>query len=160
MALVVGGTDYVQMPNGTTAQRPTTPAAGMTRYNSTTTLLEYYNGSAWINAGVYSVDSFLIAGGGGGGGYNNGGGGGGGGFVTAASLAVAPGVAYTVTIGAGGAGGSTITGQGVNGSNSSFNNQTAIGGGGGGGYDGGSGGSAGLSGASGGGGERYGRHHR
>lgn len=38
-------------PSGTTAQRPATPAAGMMRYNSTTTRLEAYIDSAWTGVG-------------------------------------------------------------------------------------------------------------
>ena len=38
------------MPVGTTAQRPT-GQAGMTRFNTTTSLMEIYNGSAWVNVG-------------------------------------------------------------------------------------------------------------
>ena len=49
MALDVQGTDYLKLPVGTTAQRPVTPASGMLRYNSTTSSLEYYNGSAWVS---------------------------------------------------------------------------------------------------------------
>ena len=60
MALVVGGTDYVQMPNGTTAQRPTSPAAGMTRFNSTTGLLEYYNGTTWVTTGGAGFFAVLV----------------------------------------------------------------------------------------------------
>ena len=74
MALVVGGTDYVQMPNGTTAQRPTTPAAGMTRYNSSTGLLEYYNDKTWLNASNVVVIYALLVVGGASGGANIGGG--------------------------------------------------------------------------------------
>jgi len=48
MALDVQGTDYLKLPVGTTAQRPS-PATGMLRYNSTTNTLEYYNGSAWVS---------------------------------------------------------------------------------------------------------------
>jgi hypothetical protein len=48
MALEIQNTDYLQYPVGTTAQRPT-PAAGMMRFNTTTALMEYYNGSAWIS---------------------------------------------------------------------------------------------------------------
>jgi hypothetical protein len=48
MALELKFTDYLLPPVGTTAQRPT-PSVGMLRYNSTTTKLEYYNGSAWIS---------------------------------------------------------------------------------------------------------------
>jgi len=39
-------TGYFDLPNGTTAQRPSA-ASGMIRYNSTTALAEYYDGSAW-----------------------------------------------------------------------------------------------------------------
>lgn len=48
MALELQTTDYLTYPVGTTAQRPGVPAAGMMRFNSSTGLMEYYNGSAWI----------------------------------------------------------------------------------------------------------------
>jgi hypothetical protein len=48
MALELQFTDYLLPPVGTTAQRPT-PATGMFRFNSTTSTLEYYNGSAWVS---------------------------------------------------------------------------------------------------------------
>jgi hypothetical protein len=50
MALDVQGTDYLKLPVGTTAQRPATPATGMTRQNSTTGLPEWYDtvSSSWI----------------------------------------------------------------------------------------------------------------
>lgn len=48
MALELQTTDYLTYPVGTTAQRPGSLAAGMMRFNSTTGLMEYYNGSAWI----------------------------------------------------------------------------------------------------------------
>jgi hypothetical protein len=48
MALDLQFTDYIQLPVGTTAERPT-GQTGMLRYNSTTTALEYYNGSAWVS---------------------------------------------------------------------------------------------------------------
>lgn len=35
------------IPTGTTAQRPSTPATGMMRYNTTTSGIEIYNGSSW-----------------------------------------------------------------------------------------------------------------
>lgn len=35
------------LPVGTTAQRPATPATGMMRFNTTTGLVETYNGSVW-----------------------------------------------------------------------------------------------------------------
>ena len=100
MALIVGGTDYVQMPVGTTGQRPTTPATGMTRYNSTTGLLEYYNGTSWLGVGGYSV-TYLVVGGGAGAGGNNAGGGGGA-TAYSATMNLTPSTTYTVTVGAGG----------------------------------------------------------
>ena len=39
-------TGYFDLPNGTTAQRPS-GASGMIRYNSTINLTEYYDGSSW-----------------------------------------------------------------------------------------------------------------
>lgn len=47
MALELQFNDYLQLPVGTTAQRPTAQT-GMLRYNSTTARLEYYNGTAWV----------------------------------------------------------------------------------------------------------------
>lgn len=44
--LVATGTSALKLPVGTTAQRPT-PVVGMIRYNSTTSLVEVYNGTAW-----------------------------------------------------------------------------------------------------------------
>lgn len=44
-------TGALQLPSGTTAQEPSSPAAGMLRFNSTTTQFEGYNGSAWSSVG-------------------------------------------------------------------------------------------------------------
>jgi len=44
-------TGSVQVPSGTTAQRPATPAAAMFRYNSTTVSFEGYNGTTWGSIG-------------------------------------------------------------------------------------------------------------
>jgi hypothetical protein len=35
------------LPVGTTAQRPASPATGMMRFNTTTNLVETYNGTSW-----------------------------------------------------------------------------------------------------------------
>lgn len=35
------------LPVGTTAQRPASPATGQIRYNTTTGLVEVYNGTSW-----------------------------------------------------------------------------------------------------------------
>ena len=37
----------LQLPNGTTAERPTSPSTGEWRYNTTTNLVEFYDGGAW-----------------------------------------------------------------------------------------------------------------
>lgn len=44
--LDINATDAIRIPVGTTAQQPT-GAAGVVRYNSTNTALEYHNGTAW-----------------------------------------------------------------------------------------------------------------
>mgnify|MGYP003108499951 CR=1 FL=1 len=46
------GTGSIQLPKGTTAERPSNLLdAGSVRYNTTTTKTEVYNGSAWENVG-------------------------------------------------------------------------------------------------------------
>ena len=43
------GLSTIILPRGTTAERPTTPINGMTRYNSTLSKFEVYEGGAWSN---------------------------------------------------------------------------------------------------------------
>jgi hypothetical protein len=47
--LTISGTGAIQMPVGTTAQRPASPSQGMIRYNTTTSHFEGYDGSAWVH---------------------------------------------------------------------------------------------------------------
>ena len=47
VSLDIATTDAIQVPDGTTAQRPGSPAAGMFRYNIDTSGFEGYNGTAW-----------------------------------------------------------------------------------------------------------------
>lgn len=47
--LDVVGTDAIIVPVGTTAERPSTPAKGMIRYNDTTSKFEGYNGTTWVD---------------------------------------------------------------------------------------------------------------
>lgn len=104
---------------------------------------------AWMNGGSPLVERLLVGGGGGGGGSNNAadGGGGGAGRMVEWSASLAPG-SYLVVVGDGGNGGGTTSGGQV-GNASTFDGQTAPGGGGGGGggngggSDGGSGGGSG-----------------
>ena len=42
-----GGTSHISLPSGTTAQRPT-GAAGMMRYNSQLSKMEFHNGTDWV----------------------------------------------------------------------------------------------------------------
>jgi len=48
VTLDIQGTDAVQLTSGTTAERPT-GAAGMIRFNTTTSKFEGYDGTAWID---------------------------------------------------------------------------------------------------------------
>ena len=103
--LDVSGTGSMKMPVGTTAQRPSTPAIGMMRFNTDTSKVEFYNGATWFgisgisatggtvaDVGGYRVHTFttsgtftvsaggnadvlVVAGGGSGGGAGGGGGG-------------------------------------------------------------------------------------
>jgi len=45
----VADTGSISLPAGTTAQRPSSPQAGMIRYNTTLNETEYYDGSVWRN---------------------------------------------------------------------------------------------------------------
>lgn len=48
-------TGAITLPNGTTGQQPGTPAAGMLRFNSTTSQFEGYNGTAWASVGGAAI---------------------------------------------------------------------------------------------------------
>ena len=45
----INDTGYLGMPVGTTAQRPSSPAVGYTRVNSSTNYLEMYYNGTWVN---------------------------------------------------------------------------------------------------------------
>ena len=122
-------TDYFDLPSGTSAQRPGSPAAGMFRFNSTNTQFEGYTGNAWVGmatdaVGIYSVDALIVAGGGSGGaGAGSGdGGGGAGGYLAYTGIELTSGNSYSIVVGAGG-------NVRANGDDSSALGYTAIGGG-------------------------------
>ena len=46
-----GGNGQIQIPNGTTAQRSSTPLSGMIRYNSTFGVFEGYTANGWGQVG-------------------------------------------------------------------------------------------------------------
>jgi hypothetical protein len=139
-----GSTGALIPPSGTTAQRPSSPVVGMSRWNTTLGWYEIWNGIAWQQiTGSFNVNYLIVAGGGGGDGVGSGGGGAGG-FLSNVTT-VNPGTSYPITVGAGGNG--SVVGAGTNGANSTAFGFTAIGGGRGGGsqtgYAGGSGGGGG-----------------
>jgi len=47
----------VTIPADTTANRPASPVAGSFRYNTTTALLEVYNGTAWVDTSVLGTNN-------------------------------------------------------------------------------------------------------
>jgi hypothetical protein len=51
-------TGFFQVAQGTTAQRPSSPANGMVRYNSTTQRTEFYSNGAWRNMARLEGDTF------------------------------------------------------------------------------------------------------
>ena len=58
--LTIIGNGAIGLPSGTTAERPVSPVAGMQRWNSTLTVLEYYNGTTWAS-GSGSVTSVGVS---------------------------------------------------------------------------------------------------
>jgi len=88
----------------------------------------------FVSSGTFATDTaqdvdYLVVGGGAGAGGQRSGGGGAGGFLTATGFGVTA-TSYSITVGAGGAGGSTAgstAGQGTNGGNSVFSSFTSIG---------------------------------
>jgi hypothetical protein len=45
------------LPTGNNSARPGSPVAGMTRYNTASSTIEYYNGSAWVGLGLQDGSS-------------------------------------------------------------------------------------------------------
>jgi hypothetical protein len=130
-------TGAANLPSGTTGERPGSPSAGQTRFNSTIGFAEYYTGTQWVNYGNISTPSItylLVAGGGGGGGAgsaNSAAGGGGAGGLLASTTSVSAGTSYSITIGAGGSGGTASNDNfsATSGGNTTAFSLTAVGGG-------------------------------
>ena len=47
--LTINDTGYIQLPSGTTTQRPVSPSTGYIRFNTTLGIVEYYNGTYWLD---------------------------------------------------------------------------------------------------------------
>lgn len=121
----------------------TSPVEGQFSFLKDSDTVEFYDGSGWVEySGAPPLFDFLVVGGGGGGGREGGGGGAGGyrnsvtGELTGGSavaerqLFVSAGT-VTVTVGAGGAGSTSLTLRGFNGADSVFSSIVSAGGGGG-----------------------------
>ena len=63
--LYIDSTSFFRVATGTQAQRPTSPAAGYMRFNTSNSNLEIHNGTGWASVGIVAptVSSFAIAGG-------------------------------------------------------------------------------------------------
>lgn len=59
--ITIGGTGAIQVPTGTTAQRPASAGTGAIRINSTSGRLEVFNNSAWTNIGLGDVSSVALS---------------------------------------------------------------------------------------------------
>ena len=139
--------DALKFKSYTTTQRDAlTSVAGDMIYNTTTSKVEFYNGSAWVQGGgpnAFNIEYVIIAGGGAGGASyaaaNGGNGGGAGGYVSNVAgentggsvtadnreLFIEKGVAYPISVGAGATGQLTT----YMGSPSYFGSILAVGGG-------------------------------
>jgi len=49
MSAVINGTNGITFPTWTTGTRPASPATGQVGFNTTTSTMEIYNGSAWTS---------------------------------------------------------------------------------------------------------------
>lgn len=47
--IILNATSAVQLPMGSSVQRPASVYAGAVRWNSTSSIIEYYNGSGWVS---------------------------------------------------------------------------------------------------------------
>ena len=58
---VFGGNRSITLPVGTTAERPSSPVAGMIRFNSTTSQIEFHDGTNWVSSSSSAFTSFVLA---------------------------------------------------------------------------------------------------
>ena len=53
--ITINDTGFLNLPSGTTAQRPGSPATGMMRYNTDLQAIEWYDGSNWVTGSYVSA---------------------------------------------------------------------------------------------------------
>jgi hypothetical protein len=62
MPVVISGTNGITNATWTTATRPSAPSTGQMGYNSTLGVMEFYNGSAWVQGGGLITQSVQTTG--------------------------------------------------------------------------------------------------
>jgi hypothetical protein len=60
VSLQINATDAIAIPNGTTAQEPTGAPIGSIRFNTTTGVLEVFNGTCWQNADTPPIGATYV----------------------------------------------------------------------------------------------------
>ena len=60
MPATVLGDQFVTIGVGTTAERPVSPVTGMTRYNTSLSSVEIYNGTAWVPVSVSAYNVLTV----------------------------------------------------------------------------------------------------
>jgi len=107
--IVIDDSGYFAPPSGTTAQRPSSPANGMTRFNNSLGVIETYNNGIWwdvtngLAVGGMLVELWGAGGGGSGaGGWTYGANGGGGGYSWGYLTGLTPGETLILIVGQGG----------------------------------------------------------
>ena len=105
----INDTGYIQIPIGSTAERPVTPLGGMMRYNTTLGYIEWWDATNSLWRPIYQIPSlqieYLVVGGGAGG---SGGTAGGGGTSATVNTGGGGGGGWRYADGTGGNGGSGI----------------------------------------------------
>jgi len=62
MPVVISGTNGITNATWNTAGRPSAPSTGQMGYNSTLGVMEFYNGSAWVQGGGFTTQSVQTTG--------------------------------------------------------------------------------------------------
>lgn len=60
--LICDTTGALTVPVGTDSQRPSSPATGMVRHNTTSGILEFYDGTSWTQIGGGSMNTYRYVG--------------------------------------------------------------------------------------------------
>lgn len=58
---IINDSEFLNLPAGTTSERPTSPEQGMMRFNTTESYVEGYDGSEWVQLGATGLYEFTEA---------------------------------------------------------------------------------------------------